>query len=95
MPRYAARADENQPDIVKALRLAGAVVQHLHAVGAGCPDLLVGFGGRNYLLEVKDPSKPPSRRALTPDQVTWHGLWRGQVSVVHTPQEAIAVITGR
>lgn len=38
----AAKVDKNQPEIVEALRAEGAVVQHLHAVGVGCPDLLVG-----------------------------------------------------
>lgn len=60
------RIDANQPDIVKALRKMGAFVQSLAAVGDGCPDLLVGFRGKTYLIEVKDGDKPPSKRALTP-----------------------------
>ena len=39
----AARVDANQPEIVKALRGVGATVQHLHKVGQGCPDLMVGW----------------------------------------------------
>ena len=40
--RRAARTDANQAEIVAALRGVGASVQPLHAVGQGCPDLLVG-----------------------------------------------------
>lgn len=60
----------------------GASVQPLHTVGQGCPDLLVGYGGTNYLLEVKDGNKPPSQRKLTPDEHAWHDEWRGHVTVV-------------
>lgn len=90
--RRAAKVDRNQPEIVEALRQAGATVQSLHAVGEGCPDLLVGFRGVNYTLEVKDGNKPPSRRELTPEQVKWHGGWNGRVSVVADISAALAAI---
>ncbi|WP_333846890.1 hypothetical protein [Phaeobacter italicus] len=92
MPKYAARVDRNQKEIVKALRKVGASVEHLHAVGKGCPDLLVGFRGGNYLLEVKDGKKPPSARKLTPDQETWHCAWLGTVYVVKSVTEALIAI---
>jgi hypothetical protein len=85
--------DENQPEIVAALRKIGASVQPLHAVGSGCPDILVGWRGMNTILEIKDGAKPPSARKLTPDQVEWHANWRGQVAVVETVEEAIAAVT--
>lgn len=90
--RRAAKVDANQAEIVAALRKAGASVQHLHAVGAGCPDLLVGFRGRNLLVEVKDGNKSPSARKLTPDQVAWHDAWRGQVAVVKDVTEAMKLL---
>jgi hypothetical protein len=40
--RRAAKIDANQPQIVEALRKAGATVHSLAAVGNGIPDLLVG-----------------------------------------------------
>lgn len=91
--RRAAKVDANQAEIVSALRKIGASVQPLHAVGAGCPDLLVGWRGMTSLLEVKDGSKPPSARKLTEDQVKWHAEWRGQVAVVETIEQAIEAIT--
>ncbi len=90
--RRAARTDANQTEIVTGLRGVGATVEPLHAVGGGCPDLLVGFRGVNYLIEVKDGNKPPSKRTLTPDQVEWHGGWKGQVAVANNLDEALAII---
>jgi hypothetical protein len=90
----AAKVDDNQKEIVKALRTLGCSVQHLHSVGAGCPDLLVGYKGFNILLEVKDGNKSPSQQKLTPDQVIWHRDWRGHVNVVNSSEQAIiAVLT--
>jgi len=37
----------------------GVSVQHLHWLGKGCPDLMLGHAGVNYLLEFKDSSQPP------------------------------------
>lgn len=90
--RRAAKVDGNQPEIVKALRAVGATVRDLSGVGQGCPDLLVGYRGRNVLIEVKDPSQPPNKRKLTPDQAEFHALWRGQVIVVESPEAAIAAL---
>lgn len=92
--RRAAKTDRNQAEIVNALRRMGATVEPLHAVGKGCPDLLVGFRGRNVLLEVKDGLKPPSERKLTVDQVEWHGGWKGQVAVVLDADAAMAIVQG-
>lgn len=90
--RRAAKIDDNQRVIVDALRSAGCDVESLAAVGRGVPDLLVGVGGVNYLLEVKDGSKPPSRQKLTSHQKTWHATWRGQVAVVSTIKEALDAV---
>ena len=92
--RRAAKIDANQPAIVRALQCMGFTVQHLHSVGAGCPDLLCGWRGRNYLIEVKDGDKPPSARKLTEDQVKWHEKWLGQVVVINSPIEAAAWAEG-
>jgi hypothetical protein len=83
----AKRVDQNQPGIVLALRAVGATVQHLHKVGSGCPDLLVGFRKKNYLLEIKTVTGK-----LTPDQVTWHEIWQGKVYVVRDIDDALLSI---
>ena len=85
------RVDVNQKEIVAALRAEGFTVQHLHKVGEGCPDLIVGhsYGGRRYnvLLEIKEGDGK-----LTPQQVIWHHGWRGQCAVVKTKEEAIKAV---
>ncbi len=88
----AARADANQPEIIMALKKAGATVTSLHRVGMGCPDLLVGFRGVNHLLEIKDGHKPPSAQKLTPSQQGWHRDWRGKAVVVRSVEGALAAI---
>ena len=52
MSKYAKRVDINQKAIVEHLRAMGMSVFHLHEVGKGCPDLLVGINGQTYLIEV-------------------------------------------
>ncbi len=92
MPK-AKRTDANQQEIIDALRKIGASVEDTSAVGNGFPDLVVGFRQKNFLLEVKDPAKPPSKRRLNPRQKIWHRDWRGQKAVVETPAQAIAIVT--
>jgi len=31
-------------------------------------DLLLGFRGRLYVVEIKDPAQPPNKRRLTPNE---------------------------
>lgn len=81
------RVDSNQKEIVNALRDAGFSVQHLHSVGAGCPDILVGIGGINILIEIKEGDGK-----LTPAQVIWHSSWQGQVSIAKNKEEAIEIV---
>lgn len=90
--RRAAKVDVTQAEIVATLKAAGATVQHLHSVGEGCPDLLVGFRGRNWLIECKPNIGTPSRRRLRDNQAEWHAGWNGHVAVVETPEAALAVI---
>ncbi|MGB1215963.1 MAG: hypothetical protein ACPG4X_21530 [Pikeienuella sp.] len=89
---YAAKVDRNQPEIIEALRKAGCTVTTLARVGSGCPDLLVGYQGRNHLLEVKDGELPPSGQKLTPWQVDWHRDWRGSSCVVNSIPAALAAV---
>ena len=94
MPSRARKIDRNQTEVVEALREIGASVQILSAVGKGCPDLLCGYRGSNYLLEVKDGKLPPSGRRLTPDQKEWHAKWHGQVVVVDDWSMAVLTVRG-
>lgn len=88
------KLDANQHEVVSALRAAGATVQSLASVGGGCPDLLVGHRGTNWLLEVKDGSKPPARRRLTDAEQRWADSWQGQWHAVESSGEALALVFG-
>jgi len=87
--RRFAKIDDNQRVIVEALRNAGASVQSLATVGKGCPDIVVGFRGKNVLMEIKKDGVSPSRQRLTPDEQAWHEAWKGSVVIVKTADEAL------
>ena len=88
--RQAAKIDANQRAIVKTLRKVGCKVISLAAVGNGCPDLLVLLGDKFTMIEVKDGTKPPSKRRLTPHQLIFHEEW--PVVVVTDETEALRAV---
>lgn len=89
---YAKRIDRNQNDIVKALRDKGAYVR-IVTQGDGIPDLLVGYKGVTYLLEVKDGDKAPSQRKLTPHEQKFFDEWTGGiVAIVTSVEDALSLI---
>lgn len=78
------KTDKNHAELIKWLRqMPGVSVFSTHAVGHGFPDIVVGYKGINYLIEIKDGAKPPSARKLTADEVKFHESWRGQIAVVN------------
>ena len=90
--RRAARIDSNQPEIVQALRDVGASVALTHQLGGGFPDLVVGYRANNFLIEIKDGSKPPSKRQLTEDEKDFHAAWRGKIEIANSVDEALYII---
>jgi len=90
--RRANRIDENQNEIVNALRACGAYVRII-SQGDGIPDLLVGYRGFTLLLEIKDGNKPPSARTLTPAEKNFFDNWEGgMLAVVNNVDEALALL---
>lgn len=49
-----AKVDSNQKSIVEALRKVGAVVVHTHQL-KNAFDILVGYKGNLYIMEIKSP----------------------------------------
>lgn len=91
------RRDDVEPQIIAALKQIGASVQTLSETGA--PDLLVGFRGRTFLLEVKDEHGKNRRggkrteSGLRDSQEDWWRKWRGtDPAVVTTPEEALRAV---
>ena len=93
--RRAARIDANQPEIVQQLRsVPGVKVCITSQVGGGFPDIIIGYHGANYLIELKDSNKPPSKRKLTPAEKKWHKMWSGygQIATCITFEECLEAI---
>lgn len=89
--RRAARTDDNQRELVEALKKIGAKCYFI-----GKPvDLLVGFRGKNLLLEVKRPDKRGWDSAITKEQKDFIETWPGEVSVCYSIEEAINAVVGK
>ena len=87
------RTDSNHAEIIKALRkIPNLSVFSTHEVGKGFPDIVIGYKGINYLIEIKDGKKPPSARKLTPDEVKFHQEWSGQISIIKNLDELLQII---
>ena len=84
----AKRTDANQADIVAGLRRAGASVLDLSGVGGGAGDILVGFRGEDYQLEIKSEGGRLNKR-----QIKFHAEWKGRpINTCWTLEEALQVI---
>jgi hypothetical protein len=84
--RRAARTDNNQHELVEALKKIGARCYYIKEP----VDLVVGFRGRNILLEVKGEGK-----RLTQTQTDFIATWPGEIHIAHDIDEAInAVVNG-
>jgi Holliday junction resolvase len=91
--RLRARVDANHGEIVACLRQMGASVFDASRMGRGFPDLVCGFRGKTYLVEVKDGEKVKSARKLTTAQVTFREVWRGEPPVtVESVDDVIALL---
>ena len=89
MLRTASRVDANQPAIVKALRAIGASILHTHQL-KNCFDILVGYRGRTFLMEIKVSEK----EQLTAGEAEFQRTWRGSpYYVVTSVEQAIRIIT--
>jgi hypothetical protein len=90
------RTDENQIEIVKSLRAVGLSVAVTSNLGDGFPDIVTGGlmpcphcnkkFSQNKLVEIKS-----DKGTLTEDQKKFHGLWRGNIVVVRSVEEAFDV----
>lgn len=86
------QSDQNTREICKALREAGARVEYWKGFSRqkGVPDLIVGYAGVTWLIEVKS-----DKGVLSPEQVAWHEAWRkvgGPIATIKTLKEAMAAI---
>ena len=87
-----ARVDDNQAELVKVMRDLGASVTITSNGHDGFPDVVVGICGVTVLTEIKDGSKPPSKRKLTDDQETFHNEFKGAKTVIKNIDEAVDLV---
>lgn len=83
--RRAARVDANQAQVISALRAAGAYIWII-----GLPvDLLVGYKGHTFLVEIKNGPK----KRLTGLQEDFFNNWSGStLARVDGPEAALRMI---
>jgi hypothetical protein len=81
-PPLKAKRDANEPQVFAILRAHGLMV---YATDKPL-DAIVGYGGRTYLVEVKDGPKARFR----PSQLKFLPEWIGHAVVICTDDEALA-----
>jgi len=82
--RRAAKVDLNQKQVVRELRAMGFSVRHTHTIGQGFPDLVIGKGGVNLLVEVKREGEK-----LTEDEQNFFALWSGAAIVGYNAEQIV------
>jgi Holliday junction resolvase len=82
------RRDANEPSIVQALRKIGARVERIS--GPDLPDLLVGFRGQWYPLEVKTAKGGSTKRQC--QAYVKYGTSELLYPVVRSVDEALALV---
>ena len=79
--RRAAKVDANQTEIVRQLRCIPGV-----SVAPGHDDILVGFRGQTYWMEIK---RPGQERRIQDSQAKLRDGWTGHWAVVTTFDQAL------
>lgn len=91
--RFRARVDDNQNEVVSQLKqIYGLSVRVTSMVGAGFPDLVLGWRGKNYLIELKDGKKSASRKKLTELESKMKDTWFGQFDVCENIEDIFRVL---
>jgi hypothetical protein len=91
---HKSRVDENHSDIVNALRQMGAYVIDCSAL-RNAFDLLVGYNGNTYIVEVKNGELPPSQRKLTKGELKCKAMFEAvgvTYHVIESVEQAINLI---
>lgn len=84
--RRAAKIDDNQPEIIRALKAIGVSVEII-----GKPlDLLICHKGETALLECKALDG-----RFTKDQAEFMARWPGKLIVARTAEEAVTAVVGK
>ena len=90
--RQAAKVDANQSGIVKQLRSIPGVT-----VAPGHDDILIGWKGQTFWMEIKDPAKLTKDGRLPlaqmkPSQIDLLREWKGQYNIVSDIDEILQIM---
>ncbi len=91
--RQAARVDDNQAEIVRQLRRISGITVEL-----GHDDILVGYKGKTYWFEIKDPKKTLKKNgewksgAIKDSQIKLALKWRGHYEIVHNAEQILKIL---
>jgi hypothetical protein len=92
------RIDVNQGELVDFLRALGFSVALTSSVGDGFPDIVVGgqmpcpCGSGRRVRQSKIVEIKAGKGILTPDQVEFHGAWRGQLTIIRDRDQALQLV---
>ena len=87
------RTDSNHKEIIDCCRKIPSIsVFSTHMVGKGFPDIVIGYKGLNYLVEIKDGKKSKSQKKLTDDEISFHELWKGQIIVAENINDIMRML---
>lgn len=84
------KVDSNQAQIIADLKKIGVSVLNLSRVGGGCPDILVGWQGKNILIEIKT-----AKGNLNDSQIEFFKEWKGSKFVCKSINEIIEIINNK
>lgn len=86
------KKDANHNEITNALRAVGASVSDLVKVGGGVPDIIAGYRGTWYVIEIKNPNTQYGKKGFSENQLKWKELQKCPVYLVYTIEDALSVI---
>ena len=87
------RKDANHTDIVGTFRACHCSVLDTASLGNGAPDLVVALNSKTtILIEIKDGTKPPGQRKLTPDEEKFKDNWKGDYRIVTSVDDVIQLL---
>ena len=82
------KTDDNHQEIMDCFRAHGFSVFDTARLPKFV-DLVAGKWGRNYLIEVKDGSKPKSARKLTEHEQDLHDDWLGEIHIIESVSDVV------
>ena len=90
MIRTRSKTDANHKEISIAFERLGWSVLDIHQI-PNSADILIGKWMHCIVIEIKDGSKPPSNRKLTPGEIKFKDRWRGDYRIVTCLQDVLDI----